>query len=139
MPCNEYQEEASQYLDGELVDEKVESLFKHLGTCVECRHFLHSVLELRSRIHDEMLRDAPTDAARQRTTGFPVRKAKIHLSLPVAIAAIVLIVISTAFATMAVNWEKRIGSESREVTYVMSLPTIEVQGLYPATNEGERP
>ena len=55
MTCDEYQEQVSQYIDGELGDKDSGILFKHLSSCAECRSFLRSTLELRSKIHDEML------------------------------------------------------------------------------------
>ena len=55
MTYDEYQEQVSQYIDGELSDGESERLFKHLSGCAECRSFLRSTLELRSKIHDEML------------------------------------------------------------------------------------
>ena len=58
MTCEEYQEQVSQYIDGELDDKESGALFKHLSTCGECRSFLRSALELRSKIHDEMLMEA---------------------------------------------------------------------------------
>jgi len=58
MTCDEYQEQVSQYIDGELGDEDSGILFKHLSLCAECRSFLRSTLELRSKIHDEMLMEA---------------------------------------------------------------------------------
>ena len=58
MTCDEYQEQVSQYIDGELGDRDSGILFKHLSSCAECRLFLRSTLELRSKIHDEMLMEA---------------------------------------------------------------------------------
>jgi len=58
MTCDEYQEQVSQYIDGELDDKDSGTLFRHLSTCGECRSFLRSTLELRSKIHDEMLMEA---------------------------------------------------------------------------------
>lgn len=58
MTCDEYQEQVSQYIDRELADDESQALFEHLSTCSECRSFLRSTLELRSKIHDEMLVEA---------------------------------------------------------------------------------
>ncbi len=86
MTCDEYQEQVSQYIDGELGDKESGPLFKHLSTCGECRSFLRSTLELRSKIHDEMLmeKERSTPAVHQSsvfTTAFTFPFVALLLTL----------------------------------------------------------
>lgn len=55
MTCNEYQEWISEYVDGELHEERSVMLFRHLSECRECRKFLRATLELRSLVQDDIL------------------------------------------------------------------------------------
>ena len=70
MTCDEYQEQVSQYIDGELGDRDSGILFKHLSSCAECRSFLRSTLELRSKIHDEMLMERELQAQATQPSSF---------------------------------------------------------------------
>lgn len=67
MTCDEYQEQASQYIDGEMRDEDAGELFTHLGACVDCRSFLRVSLELRSKIHDDILKEEAAVSAQPAT------------------------------------------------------------------------
>ncbi|MGH2568969.1 MAG: anti-sigma factor family protein [Bacteroidota bacterium] len=48
MTHDEYQEQISRLIDGELGEHEQPLLFAHLGTCSECRGFLNATLALRS-------------------------------------------------------------------------------------------
>ncbi len=143
MGCNEYEEQVSQYIDGELGDEHSGTLFKHLGTCAECRSFLRSTLELRSKIHDEMLieREMQEEIVRTKSAGSAIRPAllgrRISLSPAVALSILVLVVMITTLVVGSVGEQTSIGS-SREVVYVTSLPTIEVQGFSVIEKDGKQ-
>ena len=50
MTHNDYQEQVSQLIDGELAAADQPSLFAHLSECAECRNFLNSTLALRSQL-----------------------------------------------------------------------------------------
>lgn len=50
MTHDEYQQQISQLIDGELGEQFQPALFVHLGTCAECRRFLNSTLTLRSSL-----------------------------------------------------------------------------------------
>ncbi len=50
MTHDEYQEQISQFIDGELGEQFQPGLFAHLSTCAECRRFLNSTLALRSKL-----------------------------------------------------------------------------------------
>jgi len=55
MTCDDYQLQASQYIDGELGDKDSGMLFEHLSGCSECRWFFRSTLEIRSEIQNDIL------------------------------------------------------------------------------------
>jgi len=84
MTCDEYQEQASQYIDGELPDSDSEELFRHLSVCAECRTFLRDSLELRSKIQDEVL-----------------LKARAPASQPPSLASAVVLPLVTLVGTIA--------------------------------------
>ena len=44
MNCEQYQEQTSQFIDGELEIVSETELFKHLGICEQCRTFLKNAL-----------------------------------------------------------------------------------------------
>ena len=48
MNCEQYQEQVSQFMDGELPPITENELFAHLGTCEICRGFLKNVISLRN-------------------------------------------------------------------------------------------
>ena len=50
MTHDEFQEQTSQLIDGELGEELQPTLFAHLSTCEECRRFLNSTLALHSNL-----------------------------------------------------------------------------------------
>jgi anti-sigma factor RsiW len=48
MNCEQYQEQISQFIDGELLPTAETELFVHLGACEHCRTFLKNALSLRN-------------------------------------------------------------------------------------------
>jgi len=48
MNCEQYQEQISQFIDGELLPTAETELFVHLGVCEHCRTFLKNTLSLRN-------------------------------------------------------------------------------------------
>jgi predicted anti-sigma-YlaC factor YlaD len=48
MNCEQYQEQISQFIDGELLQTAETELFAHLGVCEHCRTFLKNVLSLKN-------------------------------------------------------------------------------------------
>lgn len=144
--CDEYQEQASQYIDGELSDEDSENLFRHLSACADCRWFLRSTLELRSKIQDEMLMETenslraqpsgfttafatePTSRRSITTPGPAFFRRKLTVSPALAAGMIVLIIIITALIAGPAK-ESGTTKSAKEVVYATSLPTVEVQGL----------
>lgn len=143
MSCNEYQEQVSQYIDGELGDERSGTLFKHVGTCAECRSFMRSTLVLRSKIHDETLmeREMQEEIVRTKSAGSAIKPAllgrRISLSPAVAASVLMLVIMITALVVGSGGNQKPIES-SGEVVYVTSLPTIEVQGFSAVERDGKQ-
>jgi len=50
MNCEQYQENISQFIDGELESANESNLFQHLSACHGCRAFLKEALSLRSEL-----------------------------------------------------------------------------------------
>jgi anti-sigma factor RsiW len=50
MNCEQYQEQISQFIDGELPSTTETELFVHLGLCEQCRTFLKNALSLRNTL-----------------------------------------------------------------------------------------
>jgi anti-sigma factor RsiW len=50
MNCEQYQEQISQFIDGELPPTAETDLFIHLGECEHCRTFLKNALSLRNTL-----------------------------------------------------------------------------------------
>jgi anti-sigma factor RsiW len=50
MNCENYQENISQFIDGELDSASESNLFRHLGLCEHCRTFLKNILSLRNTL-----------------------------------------------------------------------------------------
>lgn len=151
MKCEEYQEWISQYLDHELHDTTSRELFLHLGTCLDCRKFLNSLLVLRDSIDREMIIAAPKSLdvrmkniiSKRRFQLVGDRKAlsrivgkRISVSVVTAIFVLAVVITTSAFVasrffTEAHIVEKRV----QETIYVVQLPQVEVKGYYPATTK----
>jgi predicted anti-sigma-YlaC factor YlaD len=128
MTCDEYQEQVSQYIDGELKDKDSGTLFKHLSTCGECRSFLRSTLEMRSKIHDEMLMEHEGATNRKKNRLVVIQNKTMKISRVLAGATLAVIILVTAFVTRTISTGTAI-EQNREIIYVTSLPTVEVQGF----------
>ncbi len=50
MNCEQYQEQISQFIDGELLPTAETELFVHLSMCEHCRTFLKNALSLRNTL-----------------------------------------------------------------------------------------
>jgi len=143
MKCDEIQEQASQYIDGELGDADAGELFAHLGTCLQCRVFLRGSLELRSKIHDDILKtEASVTQKTKKLVGhqehairFALDKNRLSLSFAAAIGFVTVIVVATLLASLALRTSDPGDNPEPKVVYLMSLPTVEVQGVYPVENQ----
>ncbi len=123
MTCGEYQEQVSQYIDGELGEQDSAGLFSHLSKCKECRMSLKGFLELRSSIQDEILKGASAEGRQL------WKKRRVRMSMATALATVAaIIMITIVFFETVVRPER---NEATQVVYMMSLPIIEVQGENP--------
>jgi len=154
MKHDEYRELVSEYIDGEMRESDAEGLFRHLSTCGECRDFLKDSLELRSKILDEVLlaRTTVTEPFETITTALSVQGTKkstenvasgkrrsfasrrINVSFATALGLTSLIVIATLLISTVFWLRGPAASQEERVVYVMSLPTVEVQGANPNDN-----
>ena len=97
MTHDDYQEQISQLIDGELGGEDQPALLAHLGSCAKCRSFLNSALTLRSNLAtisspvpqdlDHRMRIAFASTPIDR---FNAQPAAFRLALAVSIAFILL-------------------------------------------------
>jgi hypothetical protein len=97
MTHDDFQEQISQLIDGELGGENQPALFVHLSSCVECRSFLNSTLALRSKLatlSDQI--PAGLDVRMQNTFAatpiyrFNAQPAAVRLAFAASIAFILL-------------------------------------------------
>lgn len=151
MKCEEYQGWISQYLDRELDDTTSRELFLHLGTCPDCRGFLHSLLLLRDSMRREIAVAAPKSldarvknvvsgrgsqmAGDRRALSHFLGK-RISVSVVAAIFVLVALVASTAFVASTFFTEAQIVEKKvQETIYIVQLPQVEVKGYYPTTTK----
>ncbi|MBM4160654.1 MAG: hypothetical protein FJ217_06105 [Ignavibacteria bacterium] len=145
MACENYQEQVSRLIDNELGEHESPTLFGHLGTCAECRRFLHAMLKLRSGLQGQSPILAPADldekvlgAAPTRRRFAPDRSAvrsflwKRRISLPVPVAAVVVVLLMLCSILISSSWLGGAGPDSESQTvYVTVLPAVEVRGQNP--------
>ena len=97
MTHDDFQEQISQLIDGELGGENQPALFEHLSSCAECRSFLNSTLALRSKLAT-MVAPIPAglDVRMQNTFAatpsylFNAQPAAVRLAFAASIAFILL-------------------------------------------------
>jgi anti-sigma factor RsiW len=147
MNCAAYHEDVSRYIDRELDEGRIALLFVHLGGCAGCRDFLSSIMELRSALHRLPAPSAPATLdrrihairpGRQRLT--PLLIDLVHgwwnrrLLIPVpALAGTALLLLSAALVSFSL-WQsaRHLAVPKLQVMYIMSLPTVDVEGFAPA-------
>jgi anti-sigma factor RsiW len=118
MNCDDHQENASRFMDGELEASEQAGLFAHLSSCPECRSFLATSVRAR-----EVMRKSPAslpegidDELFERLSNHPLLRPAIHdrppsfwhreiiLSYPLAAAALILVVLaSLLFSLLSVR------------------------------------
>jgi anti-sigma factor RsiW len=147
MTCEAYQELASQFIDGELLDERSGALFSHLSSCTACRQFMHSTLQIHYAVlQSPVLSVPPTLEARvkrMRIVRGPGRvpfrtfveefwKRRLLVPVPAFVSAgvVMLLVIALSIASLT-----RVPAEVRDAmtrsAFLVTLPAVEVQGTYP--------
>jgi anti-sigma factor RsiW len=151
MKCEDYQEWISQYLDRELDDKTSRELFLHLGTCTDCRGFLHSLLLLRDSMRGETAPTAPgsldarmkniasrkgSQMARDRRAISHFLGKRISVSVTAAMFVLMALIASSAFLATTFFTEPQIVEKKvQETIYIVQLPQVEVKGYYPTTTK----
>ena len=150
MTCEGYQEQVSQLVDNELGERESPALLAHLSTCKECRGFLNSALRLRSGLQEDAPLMAP-NRLDQKVLGTvpserrgdpdrrPVRSfaARRKISLPLPVAALVMVLLMALIAATSSLWYPAIHPEAEaraQTVYVTTYPTVEVDGYYQRPN-----
>ena len=147
MNCTVYHEEVSRYIDRELDEGRLAPLFAHLAGCEHCRGFLGSMMELRSTLHGLPAPAVPATLDRRIRSIRPGRRRPVRdlfdrisswwnlrLSVPVpALAGTAVLLLSAALVSFSL-WQSahRTPAPELQVMYIMSLPTVEVEGFAPA-------
>lgn len=126
MTHNEYQEQISQLIDGELEWKQQPALFTHLSACNECRLFLNSAITLRSKIAASTM-PVPQSLDQKMLTSlsaplvyqFNARPAAFRLAVAASIAFI-LLMSSLLFGTQLLRTQDI--SASHEIPAQTFLP-----------------
>jgi len=159
MNCDDFQENASRFMDGQLEASDQARLFAHLSSCSDCRSFLASSVRTREvlrkdpvRVPDgiddqlfELLsgRQALRSDIQQRQRSFWLRE--VHLSYPLAAAAMLLVVLASVLFSLLFmrtsaadsTMDKILGggpaaAGRQTVVVIYQLPEERVVGLAPA-------
>jgi anti-sigma factor RsiW len=147
MNCTVYHEDMSRYIDRDLDEGRTASLFGHLAGCEQCRAFLGSLMELRSALHRLPPPGVPATLDRRIRNIRPGRRRSVpvlfdrisywwnrRLPVPVpALAGTALFLLTAALVSFAL-WQsaRRTPAPELQVMYIMSLPTVDVEGFAPA-------
>ena len=147
MNCTGYHEDVSRYIDRELDEGRIAPLFAHLAGCENCRGFLGSMMALRSTLHRLPAPGVPATLDRRIRSIRPGRRrsARVlfdrisfwwNLRLPVPVpvlAGTAALLLSAALVSFSL-WQsaRRTPAPELQVMYIMSLPTVEVEGFAPA-------
>lgn len=164
MECEEYKEQASSYVDGELVPAAQRELFNHLATCTECRHFLDLMMRIRKAASREDL-PVPADVdeavfaeigrwkvASDRARIHPmaylyVSRRHISLSVPLAAAIVAVALALGSLVTTLVGRQAGresarqvstiVGEDSRQpsaVVFIYTVPEVQSTLVVPAAD-----
>jgi anti-sigma factor RsiW len=165
MTCEEYKEQISAFLDGELPDNQAGRVFEHLPTCSDCRAFLSVLMKVRKAVAAE---EVPwpealderilSEIGRRKTSSVSVRSRRTPLwarrfswSPGFAAAAIILAfllggVIGSFLPARPVQelsspLQVHVAEQARQpaaVLIIYSLPEIQTTGFVPAKYERVR-
>jgi anti-sigma factor RsiW len=147
MNCTLYHEDVSRYIDRELDEDRIAVLFDHLAGCTGCRAYLGSMMELQSTLHQLPAPGVPATLDCRIQNIRPGRRKPApavldrmstwwnrRLLVPVpALAGTALLLLSAALVSFLL-WQgaRRATAPGQQVMYIMSLPTVEVEGIAPA-------
>ena len=143
MNCPKFQEEISQYIDNALPEEAAPGLFEHMSGCSSCRDFMGTTLTMRTVLLHELTLPTPEALdnrvmaiasrvpGRQRFTIHAIAdvlKTRLEVPLPAVVVGTVLLFLSilvSAALTVYINTPRE---APQQKVYIMSLPTVEVEG-----------
>jgi hypothetical protein len=135
MMCEQYQEQISQFIDGELLPAAETELFMHLGVCEHCRTFLKSVLTLRNTLALSQQIEVPVSLD-QHVNAFSSSAKKPILHMPgmrsgqmYSFRAIGLAVLVSIITTVSVSsfWYQH-SQTQQTIVCLTPLPEVEVNG-----------
>lgn len=131
--CEQYQEDVSAYVDGELGDKEMSELFFHLGTCGKCRTFMTSVIRLGSFLQSNeparrrVKTTMPAEQSQGRAQRHPIWKRTFDVSYPVAAAAAALMLISGSLFFIPKAQPATVVNKTQiAYVYIPSLPAVDV-------------
>ncbi len=146
MNCEQYQENVSQFIDGELESVNEANLFKHLSTCDACREFIKETMSLRSELLSMEAATVPEPLYRKILTnsiasssiirpmshrfGWMKRDRMISLRA-VGFALVITVLASVVFTSL---WYRLNVASQETIIYVSTLPTVEVRGYIPSSS-----
>ena len=114
MTCDDFQENASRFMDGMLDASGQARLFTHLGTCSDCRSFMASAVRVREAISkdpstlpvgiDEEFFEQLLSRPVLREVGTrrmqPFWRREIRFSFPLAAAAVLVVALASALFSL---------------------------------------
>jgi len=147
MTCEAWQKLGSLFIDGELSDSQSGELFSHLSSCIHCRQFMHSAVQIRIAVmRSPTLAVPPTldervSKIRLRPTParVPLRIKARHfwnqrflVPVPAVLSAGMMLLVAIAISIASLTKSPRENQEAMTKTaYMVTLPAVEVQGSYP--------
>ena len=143
MSCEEFEEQVSAYVDHELRDDEAEILFRHLGGCASCRTAMTAALDLRSGLRDQapvlapgemdekvlsMVRRRQFWMANSQAAPATVWQRRISLRLPVAAAAMLILLFGSFFASaLWLGPNESADNPKIQTVFLTAVPTVEVR------------
>jgi anti-sigma factor RsiW len=137
MNCENYQENISQFIDGELDSASESNLFQHLGSCEHCRTFLKNILSLRNTLTvsqqmivpaslDQRVLNQPSPTVRQpKLQNLLWHKRKTLYSFRATMLAVILSAVTSIFVSSLWYTSKQ---PQRMIVCLTPLPEVEVNG-----------
>jgi anti-sigma factor RsiW len=153
MTCDEFQQQSSRCVDGELTAREAGLLSVHLGECAPCREFFLSCMMMHSSLSTQALPNVPArldDRVASLVYSLQSRPVigTIHQpgfwrkrwSIPApALAAVVLFAILSVFSAFALWHFQGQGRREEATQYVYTMPPVEVQGRLQTQNHPPLP
>jgi anti-sigma factor RsiW len=146
MNCEEYQEHISQFIDGELDIVNETELFKHIGTCEQCRTFLKEALNLRSELSSSRISAVPESLDRRILASIDcipstikpvsrifIKKEPLRMLSLRTVGFVLALTILTSVAITSLWYRSNVTSQET-VVYIPTLPTVIVQGYIPSSS-----